>query len=140
MTFRRHLLLDKPALIKERHNGPVGDGFVDGIFMDQPAKCGERIFFFLQQRRSGKAEVAGLRQHPPHLLGELAVAAVAPGLGAMALIDQNKNVGVGVAAALAPTRRRSNLLMMVVISGFLFSISSTDGRRWSRASAPSRRI
>ena len=86
------LLLDKPSLIEQRHHGPVGDGLVDRVFVDQAAEGRERVLLLLQQRRSGEAEIAGLRQEAAHLRGELAVAAIAAGLGAVAFIDQHEDI------------------------------------------------
>ena len=62
--------------------------------MDQATEGRERVLLLLQQRRSGEAEIAGLRQQTAHLGGELTVATIAAGLGAVAFINQDEHVGV----------------------------------------------
>ena len=86
------LLLDHAALIEERHNGTVSDGFINSIFVDQSAKGRERVLVLLEQRRSGESQITGMRQNSAHLHRELAVSAISAGLGAMALIDKDKNI------------------------------------------------
>ena len=55
------LLLNQPAFVEQRHHRTIGHSLIDGVFVDQPAEGGERVFLLLQQRRAGEAEIAGLR-------------------------------------------------------------------------------
>src|SRR5438093_10747932 len=74
-------------LIQQRHDRAVFYGLVDGIDINKPAEFGRVALFLLHQRRPGKAELAGLWEHPLHSRMHLAV------LAAMALVNQKENVG-----------------------------------------------
>src|SRR5690606_30862601 len=105
----RDLLLNEPSLIEQRHDSTVGDRLVDGVAVDQPPEGRQRVLLLLQKGRAGEAEVAGLWKEAAHLGGELAVAAVAPRLSPVALVDQHEDVRILV-HQLAVSQRRIELV------------------------------
>ena len=98
------LLLDQATFVEQRHHRTIGHGLIDGVFVDEPAEGGERVFLLLQQRRAGEAQVAGLGEQPAHLGGELAVPAISARLRAMAFIHQHEDVPVAVGSFVAACR------------------------------------
>ena len=46
ITAPDDLLLDKPSLVEQRHDGTVGDRLVDGVAVDQPPKVDSVFFSF----------------------------------------------------------------------------------------------
>ena len=77
-----HILFHKAAFVNEWHNGSVIHTVLDGIFMDQLSELGHGILLFFHQRRSGKADVAGIGEHRSHFRSQQAI------VGSMALIHQ----------------------------------------------------
>ena len=81
-----HILFHKAAFVNERHNGSVIHTVLDGIFMDQLSKLGHGVLLFFHQRRTSKADVAGIGKHRPHFSGQQAI------VGTVALIHQQKHI------------------------------------------------
>ena len=96
------LLFDHPALVQQRDDCAVRHRLVDGVGVNQAAKGCHRVALLVQQRRAGKADIAGAWQHAANLPCELAVAAVASGLASVALVHQDEHVGVVVHRLAAP--------------------------------------
>ena len=89
----RNLLVDEPALVEKRHDRAVLDRLVDGVAVDEAAEGGEGALVAAEERGSCEAEVAGPGQEAAHLRGELAVAAEGSRVGAVALVDEDEEVG-----------------------------------------------
>ncbi len=81
-----HILFHKAAFVNKRHNGSVIHTVLDGIFMDQLSELRHSVLLFFHQRRSGKADVAGIWERCPHFGGQQAV------VGAVALIHQQEHI------------------------------------------------
>ena len=54
--------------------------------MDQLSKLGHGVLLFFHQRRTSKADVAGIGEHRPHFSGQQAI------VGAVALIHQQEHI------------------------------------------------
>ena len=81
-----HILFHKAAFVNERHNGSVIHTVLDGIFVDQLTELRHGVLLFFHQRRSGKADVAGIGEHRSHFGGQQTI------VGAMALIHQQEHI------------------------------------------------
>ena len=81
-----HILFHKAAFVNERHNGSVIHTVFDGIFMDQLSELRHGVLLFFHQRRSGKANVAGIKKHRSHFSGQQTI------VGTMALIHQQEHI------------------------------------------------
>ena len=92
-------LVDEPPLVKKRHDRAVLDRFVDRVAVDQAAEGREGALVAAEQRGAGEAEVACPREESAHLHGQLAVAAEASRVGAVALVDEDEEIGVVVGPA-----------------------------------------
>ena len=79
---------DQAAFVQQRDNGLVVHGLAHGIFVDEAAELEGGGLLAFGERRAGEADVAGVREDLAHLAVDQAV------LAAMALVHQDKNVGV----------------------------------------------
>ena len=81
-----HILFHKAAFVNEWHNGSVIHTILDGIFMDQLSKLRHGVLLFFHQRCSGKANIAGIREHRSHFSGQQTI------VGTVALIHQQEHI------------------------------------------------
>ena len=81
-----HMLLHKAAFVYERHNGAILHAVLDGVLVNQLAELRHGIFLLFHQRRPGKADIAAIGEHRPHLGGQQAI------VGAVTLVHQQEHV------------------------------------------------
>ena len=81
-----HILFHKAAFVNKRHNGSVIHTVLDGIFMDQLSELRHSVLLFFHQRRSGKADVAGIGEYRSHFRSQQAI------VGSVALIHQQEHI------------------------------------------------
>ena len=85
-VFFIHALFHKPPLIDKRHDSVIGNAVGNGVFVNELAEFCHRVLFALHQRRSRKADIAGIGKHGAHLCRHC------PVIAAMAFIDKHKNI------------------------------------------------
>ena len=84
--FFVYVLFYKAAFINQWHNCPIFHTILDGVFVDELAELGHSVLLFFHQRCTGKANIAGIGEHRPHLGSKQTI------IGTMAFIYQEKDI------------------------------------------------